>query len=135
MKIVVFLLLAAAPLLRAADRPNILWITSEDNAWNWLGCYGNTEARTPRLDALAKSGLLFNNAYSNAPVCAVARSTILNGAYAVTQGTQHMRSRHPVPASFKPHVAYLKRIAAQIADERKFPDGQTIPSTQNHTRK
>lgn len=65
--------------LRAADRPNILWITSEDNGWNWLGCYGNPEARTPRLDALAASGFLFSHAYSNAPVCAVARSTILNG--------------------------------------------------------
>jgi N-sulfoglucosamine sulfohydrolase len=108
MKTLICCLLAVAPLLPAADRPNILWITSEDNAWNWLGCYGSTEAQTPRLDALAKSGLLFSHAYSNGPVCAVARSTILNGAYAVTQGTQHMRSRHPIPASFKPHVAYLR---------------------------
>jgi N-sulfoglucosamine sulfohydrolase len=108
MKILICFLLAVATLLPAADKPNILWITSEDNAWNWLNCYGSTEAQTPRLDALAKSGLLFSHAYSNGPVCAVARSTILNGAYAVTQGTQHMRSRHPIPASFKPHVAYLR---------------------------
>ncbi len=96
------------PALPAADRPNILWIVSEDNASHWLGCYGNTEAKTPRLDALAAGGTLFNHAYSNAPVCAVARSTILNGAYAVTQGTQHMRSRHPIPATFKPYVTYLR---------------------------
>ncbi len=93
----------------AAERPNILWITSEDNAAHWLGCYGNKDAATPRLDALAAGGLKFTRAYSNAPVCAVARSTILNGAYAVTQGTQHMRSRPKIPASFKPYVAYLRQ--------------------------
>jgi N-sulfoglucosamine sulfohydrolase len=92
----------------AGSLPNILWITSEDNAAQWLGCYGNKEAKTPRLDALAAHSLLFAHAYSNAAVCAVARSTILNGAYAVTQGTQHMRSRYKIPAIFKPYVTYLR---------------------------
>lgn len=92
----------------AAGQPNILWITSEDNASHWLGCYGNPQASTPRLDALAAEGVRFTRAYSNAPVCAVARSTILNGAYAVTQGTQHMRSRHPIPERFRPYGAYLR---------------------------
>jgi arylsulfatase A-like enzyme len=50
----------------------------------------------------------FTAAYSNAAVCAVARSTILNGVYAPSQGTQHMRSRHPIPASIKPYVSYLR---------------------------
>ena len=92
----------------AADKPNILWITSEDNDYGWLGCYGNKEAQTPRLDQLAAGGLLFKHAYSNAPVCAVARSTILNGAYAPSMGTQHMRSRHTIPSKYKPYVSYLK---------------------------
>src|SRR6478672_2427652 len=99
-------------LLAQADEsvahPNILWITSEDNASQWLGCYGNEQAETPRLDALAANSLLFTHAYSNAAVCAVARSTLLNGAYAVTQGTQHMRSRYNIPAIFKPYVTYLR---------------------------
>ena len=51
----------------AAERPNILWITSEDNAAHWLGCYGNTEASTPRIDAFAAGGVKFTRAYSNAP--------------------------------------------------------------------
>ena len=92
----------------SAAHPNILWITSEDNASQWLGCYGNERAETPRLDALAANSLLFTHAYSNAAVCAVARSTLLNGAYAVTQGTQHMRSRYHIPTIFKPYVAYLR---------------------------
>ncbi len=95
-------------ILAAADRPNILWITSEDNASQWIGCFGNPQASTPRIDSLAAGGLKFTRAYSNGPVCAVARSTILNGAYAVTQGTEHMRSRHPIPAAFKAGVTWLR---------------------------
>ncbi len=101
------------------DRPNILWITSEDNAAQWIGCYGNSEASTPRIDALAAGGLKFTRAYTNGPVCAVARSTILNGAYAVTQGTEHMRSRHPIPASFKAGVTWLRESGYYCSNNSK----------------
>lgn len=99
--------------------PNILWITSEDNSANWLGCYGNTAANTPRLDALAKESVLFERAYSNAPVCAVARSTILHSVYAVSSGTQHMRSRHTIPKSFKPYVSYLRELGYYCTNNSK----------------
>ncbi|MCU0748440.1 MAG: sulfatase [Akkermansiaceae bacterium] len=103
----------------ADERPNILWITSEDNASHWLACYGNKDASTPVLDSLAAGGLKFTHAYSNGPVCAVARSTILNGAYAVTQGTQHMRSRYPIPASFKGHASYLREMGYYCTNNSK----------------
>ncbi|WP_309718536.1 sulfatase-like hydrolase/transferase [Armatimonas sp.] len=100
---------AAGAREQAPERPNILWIVSEDNASQWLGCYGNKEAQTPRIDALAKKSVLFEKAYANAPVCAVSRCTILNGAYSVTLGTQNMRSRHAIPTeTFKPYVSYLR---------------------------
>lgn len=102
-----FLFLTLAIPLLAQERPNILWITSEDNSSHWVGCYGNKQAQTPNIDALAKEGVLFENAYSNAPVCAVARATILMGAYSPTMGTQHMRSRHAIPETFRPNVEYL----------------------------
>lgn len=102
-----------------AELPNILWITSEDNAAHWLGCYGNKQASTPRLDKLAAEGIRFTRAYSNAPVCAVARSTILNGAYATSMGTQHMRSRHPIPASFRSYVSHLREIGYYCTNNSK----------------
>ena len=108
MRLLALLLLVLVARAAAADKPNILWITSEDNAAHWMGCYGNAQARTPRIDRLAEEGVLFRHAYSNAPVCAVARSTILTGVYAPSQGTQHMRSRHAIPAEFKPYVTYLR---------------------------
>ncbi len=105
--------------LSAADLPNILWITSEDNSSQWIGCYGNPQASTPRIDALAKEGVLFEHAYSNGPVCAVARSTLLNGAYAPTMGTQHMRSRHVIPAKYRPYVEYLRKAGYYCTNNAK----------------
>lgn len=117
---VFFLLAALFPLqASAADRPNILWITSEDNAAHWLGCYGNDQASTPRLDRLAGEGVRFTRAYANGPVCAVARSTILMGAYATTMGTQHMRSRYPIPSEFKPYVTLLREAGYYCTNNSK----------------
>ena len=106
-----FFCVIAAPLLGSElgdEKPNILWITSEDNASHWMGCYGNDQAKTPNIDGLAKNGVTFKRAYSNAPVCAVARCTLLHGVYSVTLGTQHMRSRYPIPDSIRPYVSYLR---------------------------
>ena len=113
------LLLFSIRFLSAADRPNILWIVSEDNSYQWIGCYGNAQAQTPRIDNLAKDGLLFEHAYSNAPVCAVARSTLLMGTYAATLGTQHMRSRHSVPERYRPYVEYLRHAGYYCTNNAK----------------
>lgn len=118
MKILITLFAFALPLF-AAEKPNILMIVSEDNSSHWIGCYGNAQAQTPRIDALAKQGFLFENAYSNAPVCAVARSTILLGTYAATTGTQHMRSRHPIPQKYRPNVEYLRAAGYYCTNSSK----------------
>lgn len=100
-------------------RPNILWITSEDNAAHWIGCYGNAEAQTPHIDRLAARGVRFTHAYSNGAVCAVARSTLLTGVHAVTQGTQQMRSRYPLPSRFRPYVSYLRNAGYYCTNNSK----------------
>lgn len=73
-----FLPLVKEKPLKNSERPNILWITHEDIS-PYLGSYGFKQAYTPNLDALAENGIRFTKAYANAPVCAVARSTILSG--------------------------------------------------------
>lgn len=118
MKFFLLLLTLFLP-LHAADRPNILWIVSEDNSSHWIGCYGNPQAQTPRIDALAKQGVLFENAYTNAPVCAVARATILMGVYSASMGTQHMRSRHAIPATYQPNVSYLRAAGYYCTNNAK----------------
>jgi len=62
-----------------ADRPNIVFILADDLGGHDIGCYGSTFHPTPHLDALAKKGMLFTNAYSSSPLCSPTRSSILTG--------------------------------------------------------
>jgi len=96
-----------ASFVHAADRPNVLWITSEDNGQQ-LGCYGDQYATTPNLDGIAAKGTIYLNAWSNAPVCAPARTTIISGVYPPSTGSQHMRSSAPMPPFMKMYPQYLR---------------------------
>ena len=100
-------LIWSASIVHAADRPNILWITSEDNGPH-LGCYGDKYAVTPHLDALAARGMIYTNAISNAPVCAPARTTIISGIYPPAAGAQHMRSYTRLPNGFRMYPQFLR---------------------------
>ena len=92
-------IIAGADAVRAADadRPNILWITSEDNGIAWVSCYGGTNARTPAIDQLASEGFRYTNCFDNAAVCAPTRSCWITGMMAISNGTQPMRSRNLIP--------------------------------------
>ena len=113
------LILGCVNVIAAADRPNILWVTSEDNSFHWLGCYGDEQAETPNLDKLAGEGILYKYAYANAPVCAVARCTLITGAYACSLGTQNMRSRYPIPKKYKPYVSHLRKAGYYCVNRSK----------------
>jgi N-sulfoglucosamine sulfohydrolase len=89
------------------DPPNILWITHEDLSPIY-GCYGDEYATTPNIDKIAETGIMFSKAFSNAPICAPARSTLITGMYATSLGTQHLRSDIPLPADFKILPEYLR---------------------------
>ena len=81
----------------AAERPNILWITSEDNGISWVSSYGSTNVRTPNIDQLAAEGFRYSYCFDNAAVCAPTRSCWITGMYGISNGTQPMRSRNEIP--------------------------------------
>lgn len=91
------LLVNASFCAAAEEKPNILWITSEDNSIVWVSCYGSTNANTPAIDALAREGFRYTNCFDNAAVCAPTRSCWITGMYAISNGTQPMRSRNLIP--------------------------------------
>ncbi len=72
-------------------RPNILWIMSEDNSADYLRHFGDRGAVTPNIQSLARHGITFDRAFSNAPVCSVARTTLITSCYAPRIGTQFHR--------------------------------------------
>ena len=75
------------------ERPNILWIFSEDLS-PYMGCYGDktNAGHTPAIDKLAASGVLFKRAFVVAPVCSASRSAIITGVMQTSTGTHQHRS-------------------------------------------
>lgn len=109
---------SGAAMALQGEKPNILWITSEDNGPH-LGAYGDTYADTPHLDALARQGMIYLYAWSNAPVCAPARTTIISGLYPPSTGAEHMRSMTRLPASMKMYPCYLREAGYYCTNNSK----------------
>ena len=84
--LIVFLTGWQAVLLPAAERPNVVFIISDDLGSQSLGCYGNTQCRTPNLDALATRGVRFTRTYTQYPVCGPSRAALMSGLYAQAIG-------------------------------------------------
>ncbi|MES2777932.1 MAG: sulfatase-like hydrolase/transferase [Bacteroidota bacterium] len=65
----------------SAQRPNIIYIMTDDMGYGDLSCYGNKKFLTPNLDKLASQGVKFVNAYAAAPVCTPTRTALMTGRY------------------------------------------------------
>lgn len=88
------LAVASAPV----ERPNVLFVISDDLNCD-LGCYGHSAVRSPHIDALAQSGVRFDRAYVQYPVCNPSRTSFLTGlrpeTTGITDNGTHFRKRRP----------------------------------------
>ncbi|MBT6147204.1 MAG: sulfatase-like hydrolase/transferase, partial [Gemmatimonadetes bacterium] len=79
------------------DRPNIVYIMSDDHASHAMSCYGSRINRTPNLDRLADEGMRFDNCFCTNGICTPSRAAILTGTYnhvnGVTTLATHMDNR------------------------------------------
>ncbi len=113
--------IAIGPMCQAAEengRPcNFVFILVDDLGWTDLGCYGSSFYQTPNLDALATSGMKFNQAYAACQVCSPTRASILTGQYPQrlgitdyidpTGGNQPGNWKRPtklLPAAYRDHL-------------------------------
>lgn len=94
----------------SAPRPNILLIVADDLGYGDLSAYGADDARTPRLDRLAREGVRLTDFYANAPVCTPTRAALITGRY-------HQRS--PLDRPLASVGAHLE--AGLPATGRSFP--------------
>jgi len=101
----------------AADRPNVLFIISDDLN-NFLGCYGDPRARTPNIDRLASQGVLFERAYCAYPLCGPSRNSLLTGLYPNSTGIivnsqifrQTIPSHISLPQAFRRDGYFAARV-------------------------
>lgn len=65
----------------AQSRPNIVFLMTDDQRWDTLGCYGRTDVITPHIDKLSEQGVTFDNAYYAVAICMPSRTTMFTGRY------------------------------------------------------
>lgn len=108
-------LLAVTGLLQAAEssRPNIVFVLADDYGLDGVGCYGSDTFQTPHIDALAQSGLRFENAYCT-PLCGPTRCLLITGRYGFrTGGLTNQSAGRPLPTD-EPSVARTLKQAGYV---------------------
>ncbi len=93
-----FLLFVTLCLSQNDDRPNIIFILTDDQRWDAIGHAGNDIIYTPHMDTLASQSTYFHNAFVTSPICAASRASILTGMYERTHdytfGTPPLKSTY-----------------------------------------
>jgi len=106
--------------LFATDRPNFIFILIDDMGWRDVGFVGSELAPTPNIDALAKKGLIFKQAYASAPNCAPTRACLMTGQYTPRHGIYTVIDDRHTPGSPQ------QKIMAAESKSELSPETQTI---------
>ena len=85
------------------ERPNIVFVLSDNQNWKFMSCAGHPFLETPNMDRLAGEGVLFTNAFVTTSLCSPSRASFLTGKYAHTHGIQD-----EMPTSMKPPRTFLE---------------------------
>jgi arylsulfatase A-like enzyme len=97
--VLVVLLALKCSIAQAATKPNIVFFFIDDMGWTDLGCMGSGYYETPNIDRLAEQGVIFTDAYANAPNCAPSRACLMSGQYGPRHGIftvgDPRRGNHP----------------------------------------
>ncbi len=110
-----------------AKLPNIVFLISEDNSAHFMDLWNEQGVNTPHIAKLAENGVVYDHAFSNSPVCSVARSTLITGTYAPRTGIHlHRKIREaPLPEGLRMFPYYL-REAGYYATNRAKKDYNAI---------
>lgn len=106
----------------AGERPNIIFLLTDDHRWDALGAMGNPHAITPHLDHLASEGTLFENAYVTSPICWTSRASILTGQYDRRHGVSNRRELSDA-ANRQTYPMILKRHGYRVGFVGKYGVG------------
>ncbi|MCZ6634802.1 MAG: sulfatase-like hydrolase/transferase [bacterium] len=108
-------------------RPNILFLCSDQHQAAASGCYGHTEVHTPNIDKLARTGIRFDRAYCQSPVCVPSRGSIITGVYPHTHGARILQDALPTDTYTIAH--HFKNHGYQTAAIGKM---HFVDETQKH---
>jgi len=102
---------------------NVLFIMCDQLRWDHLSCYGNPVLETPHIDALARRGVRFDNAFVQSAVCVPSRMSFYTGRYVSSHGTTWNHVPFPVSqVTLGDHLRKAGRQAALAGKTHVVPD-------------
>ncbi len=131
---------------QVADRPNIIFILTDDQRWDALGYAGNEIIQTPHMDEMAREGIYFENSFVTTPICAASRASIITGIYERTHdftfrtpplAQQYLRISYPYllkEAGYR--TGFFGKLGMQFEnqEERTFFDEHYYAKTDGYFR-
>ncbi|MHB9142373.1 MAG: sulfatase family protein [Paludibacter sp.] len=111
------------------QRPNIIFILTDDQRWDAMGAMGNPIIQTPNMDKLATAGILFQNAFVTTALCCVSRASILTGLYESLHKIDDFDTDLPTKTLEKTYPPILKNAGYNIGFIGKFGIGHHPPGS------
>ncbi|QNL48178.1 sulfatase [Olivibacter sp. SDN3] len=125
--IYLFTILCLPSVLFAQNKPNIIFLLTDDHRWDALGHAGNQQIATPVLDSLASQGVYFERAYVTTSICCVSRASLLSGQYASRHQINDFQTDMDTPAVEATYPILLKNAGYKIGFIGKYGVGTQPP--------
>lgn len=109
------------------NKPNIIFLLTDDQRWDAMGAMGNSIIQTPNMDKLANAGVLFQNAYVTTSICCVSRASILTGQYESKHHINDFNTDLSAEALSQTYPALLKNAGYNLGFIGKFGIGMHPP--------
>lgn len=118
----------AAMQAQAKRPPNIVFLLTDDQRWDTLGCMGHPIVRTPNVDSLAREGVLFRNNFCATAICCTSRATIFSGLHETTHRISDFSTALPEPVHARTYPVLLKRAGYRMGFVGKYGVGTDMPA-------
>lgn len=105
-------------------RPNIVFLLTDDQRWDTLGCMGNKIIQTPQVDRLAAQGIVFDNCFVTTSICMTNRACIFTGQYAARHGVVAFSTNFTPAQLARTYPALLKKAGYYIGFIGKWGVGR-----------
>jgi arylsulfatase A-like enzyme len=115
-----------SPIVQENEKPNIIFLLTDDQRWDALGVMGNNIIKTPHLDHLARNGIMFRNAYVTTSICCVSRASILGGQYESRHNINDFSTSFSPEALENTYPLLLKKSGYKIGFIGKYGVGNPI---------
>ena len=108
-------------------RPNIIFLLTDDQRWDMLGCMGNEIIQTPNIDAMAHDGIIFENAFVTTAICCTSRASIFLGQYARRHRINDFSTDFTAEQLDLSYDMQLKKAGYRVGFIGKYGVGANLP--------